>query len=380
MKGIIKFVLSALLGACIGFVIVGLGIVLFTDLSLAEFLSKMSTLNFGEILWASVASLLFFMLAVFLQIILHEGGHLIFGLATGYQFVSFRILSLTFIRENGRFRIKRFSIAGTGGQCLLSPPDLPVEQLPYFWYNAGGVLVNILTAILALVLWLFFDSFIANIFLFFFFFSGVFLGILNGVPMKIGGITNDGYNIQLIRKDLNSRLRLAHCLAINAEVQKGKRSAEMPAGWFPDNEVMDYSDILQIAERINYASRRMDQHDFETAYTCFEGLMLHSGEMPELYAKEVACELLFLELAGACREEEIERLYTTELQKYVEQYKKVMSAKLRLLCALALFKDKDRSEAEAIYQELVLRKDNYLMQGEVASDLDIMRKLLDRVD
>ncbi|MFR1327763.1 MAG: hypothetical protein ACLSCE_16590 [Bacteroides cellulosilyticus] len=55
-------------------------------------------------------------------------------------------------KEGGKFRFKRFSISGTGGQCLLSPPDKPYEQMPYFWYNAGGVLMNLLPGIIALIL------------------------------------------------------------------------------------------------------------------------------------------------------------------------------------------------------------------------------------
>ena len=38
------------------------------------------------------------------QIIIHEAGHLIFGLLTGYTFVSFRIGSLTIIKEDGKLK------------------------------------------------------------------------------------------------------------------------------------------------------------------------------------------------------------------------------------------------------------------------------------
>ena len=61
--------------------------------------------------------------ALYAQIILHEGGHLLCGLLTGYQFVSFRIGSWMWQKENGRIRLRRFSLAGTGGQCLLAPPE-----------------------------------------------------------------------------------------------------------------------------------------------------------------------------------------------------------------------------------------------------------------
>ena len=59
----------------------------------------------------------------FSQIILHEVGHYLFGKLSGYQFVSFRVGNYTWIRENGKLTLKKFKIPGTGGQCLMMPPQ-----------------------------------------------------------------------------------------------------------------------------------------------------------------------------------------------------------------------------------------------------------------
>ena len=85
---------------------------------------------------------------IFLQLILHEAGHLVCGLATGYGFVSFRIGSWMLIRRDGKLRWCRFSLPGTGGQCLLSPPPWREEGFPVFAYNLGGPSVNLITAAL----------------------------------------------------------------------------------------------------------------------------------------------------------------------------------------------------------------------------------------
>ena len=57
-----------------------------------------------------------------LSVPIHEGGHLICGLLTGYRFVSFRAGRFICYRRQGKLRIGRYQIAGTGGQCLLGPP------------------------------------------------------------------------------------------------------------------------------------------------------------------------------------------------------------------------------------------------------------------
>ena len=97
------------------------------------------------------------MVAFILHIIIHEGGHLVAGLLTGYRFVSFRIFSLTLIRKDGRYQWRNFSLGGTGGQCLMAPPLRPLEEIDTRWYNLGGVLANIVVSTLALVLMLCFD-------------------------------------------------------------------------------------------------------------------------------------------------------------------------------------------------------------------------------
>ena len=62
-------------------------------------------------------------IAILFHILVHESGHLLFGLLTGYRFLSFRIGSLMWMKEDRHLKMKRLSITGTGGQCLLVPPE-----------------------------------------------------------------------------------------------------------------------------------------------------------------------------------------------------------------------------------------------------------------
>ena len=92
---------------------------------------------------------------IFLQIIIHETGHLICGLLSGYTFSSFRILSFMWSNENGKIHFKRYKLNIAAGQCLMLPPALDENnQLPYLLYNLGGVFFNILSSLLVLPLFL----------------------------------------------------------------------------------------------------------------------------------------------------------------------------------------------------------------------------------
>ena len=57
-------------------------------------------------------------IAYILSVFVHEAGHLLFGLLTGYRPVSFRIFSFVIKKKNGRWRI---------GRSPLRCPALPVS-------------------------------------------------------------------------------------------------------------------------------------------------------------------------------------------------------------------------------------------------------------
>ena len=96
--------------------------------------------------WGGIAVMvLSVFISFFLHIILHEGGHLVCGLLSGYRFVSYRAGSIIWVKQGKQIVRKKFSIPGTGGQCLLDPPE-PEEDgsFPSLLYNLGGGLSNLL--------------------------------------------------------------------------------------------------------------------------------------------------------------------------------------------------------------------------------------------
>ena len=87
MKKVLKFAGSLIIGMCMGAAGVILGISWFTGTSLTAFLEH---LKIETLLSSMFISLISLFIAGYLQIILHEAGHLLFGLATGYKFISYR--------------------------------------------------------------------------------------------------------------------------------------------------------------------------------------------------------------------------------------------------------------------------------------------------
>lgn len=375
MKTFLKIIGGLLIGGLLGLLLGGLIVVIFTDTTWTEYLQKYYTIDISEgvaVFLVAVASL-FISLAIIVPI--HELGHLICGLLCGYKFVSFRIFNFTLLKENGQLHIKKFAIAGTGGQCLLTPPDLPLDEIPTGWYNFGGVLANIILLIIALpFFFLNLNPFVAEA-------IGVFVAtdvimiLMNGIPMQAGGVGNDGYNMKLLKNNLLSKQGIVNQLRANALIQNGIRPKDMPDQLFLYPEDIDYKNALEVSIPLMHASRLIDRMEYDAAIKEIESLYAHKGEIMQLYVKEIACELAFLYLRTG-RIEEAEKLLDKDLRKYINMYRKMMSSKERLLIAIALYLDKDKVKAQELYENFNARKDKYLLQGEVKSDLALIEDML----
>ena len=137
-------------------------------------------------------------IAFVLQIIVHEAGHLVCGLISGYKFVSFRVFDFKIIKdENGKLSFRYEKIAGTGGQCLMRAPEYVEGKFKFKLYLLGGVIFNVLFSI---VFWLILPSY----YTFLFALIGFTLAFLNLIPMGF----NDGMTFYHASKDETTRFVL----------------------------------------------------------------------------------------------------------------------------------------------------------------------------
>lgn len=93
-------------------------------------------------------------LGIFLQLTIHEAGHLVFGLKSGYRFSSFRIGSFMWLKENDKIVSRKLRLAGTGGQCLMVPPQMQDGKIPVILYNLGGSIMNLVASAVFLIIYL----------------------------------------------------------------------------------------------------------------------------------------------------------------------------------------------------------------------------------
>lgn len=305
------------------------------------------------------------MLCWFLHVIIHEGGHLIGGRLSGYEFVSFRVYTLTFVRENGKLKRKKFTIAGTGGQCLMDPPEPVNGEYPFVLYNLGGSLMNLAVGCIAFALTPLTSGF-AEASLFAFAVIGALFGFINAIPIP----TTDGFNTLTLLRDKGSRRTFWLTLRTNALLFKGGRYRDMPEEWFelPDEGIDDNQ--LNISIYILRLNMFYDRFEFGKAEELVREI-LESKKMQEVHKNELRCELLFLEIIGRRRVEEIERLYTDKLKKYIKATASYVSRQ-RLLYAYAVLTSRDDTEAAKVRAQFDKAAATYPNAGEIESERELM--------
>lgn len=306
------------------------------------------------------------------QIIIHEAGHLICGLMSGYQFVSFRIGSFTLIREAGKFKMKKYMIQGTAGQCLLMPPEKKVEEVPYRLYHLGGILANTLATLPLIVIYgsIQLPKAVSVILI-----IGISIGIIcimaNGIPMKISGIANDGYNLMSLRRDKIARTSIYQSLRINGLQNEGMRLKEMPKEWFTLPKEADLNNPLNECIKIFEGNRYMDALDFNGARQVYEEILEKSDAILPLYKIEVQSELALIEILGENRKEKVEVLLTKEVKKYMRAIKKMIDKK-PLEYAYALYVKKDEEEAQKVWENTMQLMHTYPSKGVIKSILELL--------
>ena len=297
-------------------VILGLAMVNFVEWQLPEGVSS------GEKIFRLCTPLVFLYLAVMIHIVFHEAGHLIFGLMSGYQFSSFRIGSHMLMKENGKLVYRKIKIAGTGGQCLMVPPEMVDGTFPVVLYNLGGSIVNLIVTALMIPVFMAIDkSSIFALFFFLFIAMGAIACLSNGIPMRTQTIDNDGYNAVSLGKSKDAMRAFWIQMKANEQLTKGIRTKDMPNEWFevPSDEAMKNSMVATIG--VYAASRMMDQYRFDEAEKLINHLLeIESGMVP-LHRNLMICELIYLELIGQNRSDRLEELYTKELKKFMKAMK-----------------------------------------------------------
>ena len=312
---------------------------------IARYMQASGHYKAGSLREAAVFALMMlgFFAAILSQIILHEAGHLVFGLASGYRFVSFRVLSLMWLREGSGIKVKRLSLAGTGGQCLMEPPEMTDGRMPFKLYNQGGAIMNAASGVLFLLLGLLCPNRgLAQTLFWMLTANGLVMAFMNGVPLKLGLVNNDGVNTRELSQNPGALLAFWIQMKANALQSRGMRLKDMPDEWFVIPGKEDYDS--GIVSYIPYAAsdRLVAQGKHEEASALRKQVEKDFTGMPGVYQAILKSEDIYYELTHENRPEVINELYDADFAKTAKQMRSMLPV-LRMECVKAKLHDRDEA-------------------------------------
>ena len=233
--------------------------------------------------------------SVFFMITTHELGHLIFGYLTGYRFISYRVFSLALQKENGKFRFRRMSVPGTGGQCLMAPPEKKNGKYPFVLYNLGGILFCGILSLFPIALsFLFLDHQPIGMCLFIFGFVAFVMNLLNAIPTEGKSMVNDATNLRMALGNPRAQDALWNQLQYCALHAQNIRTADMPEELFFMPEKQDLGNVLLIWQALSCIEREEDLGNYEKAAKYVYFVLDHAPFIFPLYEGILKSEAVFL--------------------------------------------------------------------------------------
>jgi Peptidase family M50. len=232
---------------------------------------------------------------VFISVILHELGHLFFGRLSGYKFVSFRLMKWQWAKDlNGKIKlIKGTGLGGTLGQCLMEPCD-DEKDFRFILYNSGGGIVNLITGLIFLALFIFSDNKFIQLSSYGICIAAITLGITNLMPYKKALIPNDGANLKEALKSDEAKHGLYLLLKSNADMSKGKLLSAYDENIFTVSENADISNFFVANNILLHSAQLEEQCAYEQSYN--ELLRLNPSKLPPYYRCALIMTLMFHEL------------------------------------------------------------------------------------
>lgn len=302
-----------------------------------------------QVLIIILAGLIFY-LTLYIQLIIHELGHLIFGLISKYKFSSFRIGNLILVKNNKKIKLKLLKISGTGGQCIMIPPKSENGKIPVILYNLGGALANIITAFIFIIFHIIVNDKVILAYIFdTLALFGIYFAALNGIPMKMGIIDNDGFNAISLSKDKSAQKAFLIQLKINEALSNNKRLKEMPAEWFEIDKNANLNNSLIADILVLSCNRLLDEHEFKKANKKMDTILKKETAIVGLHYNLLICDRIYCCLLEN-NVTEVKKLYNEATKNFMTSMKNYPSI-IRTNYALSLLLDKDQTKANTYLKQ-----------------------------
>ncbi len=310
-------------------------------------------------------------------LIVHEFGHLIFGLLTGYTFAAIGFGHHLFLRRDGRVRRFVYKLPGALGFCAMEVPDMKDGSFPFALYLSGGTFGN---AFFALVCIFAFAFGIGNGVLFFphafllFAFVNAYIAIVSILPIKTKLLNTDGKQLFDLLKHKNMRKSFWACEKISAAQYRGVKFEDIPSEWF--NETDDTQSVYAASIRtVRLLARAETESEPKEVCALIEKEISENHALSGIAKGLLTCMRIYYESIGERDDGTLKKLITQTQIDFMKRMKNMPSA-IQTEYAYTLLVEKDVREASRIKARLEKISKKYPFPAEI----DTAKKLIARAD
>lgn len=315
------------------------------------------------------------LIATFLNILIHEAGHLVCGLCSGYHFVSFRAGNWMLVRRDGKLHWCRYSYPGTGGQCAMGPPEPVDGKIPVMLFNFGGCIANLLGCVLYLLLCAAFGGY-PHVSFFFRIAAAeaLYAALTNGIPVQSPSITNDGYNALALGTEPEANRAFREQMRYAELLTEGYRLGQMPEEWFtvPSDEQMQQRSKTFYG--LAACARMMDRQEYAEADALMAHLTAIDSALAEMQKGLLDLERLYIEVLGENRPQQRADLVTKRTTRVRKVFARSLSVQ-RFEYAWALLVQRDGKKAAAALKRFEKLARRYPYPGDLASEREQLQRV-----
>ena len=298
--------------------------------------------------------------SIFIQIFLHELGHSLAAIFSGYDFIFFRLGSFAFVKKNGKLKIAKFEIPGTGGQALFAPKGKAYENFPYKLYMYAGIISNLFFSILAFIIMYFNKNYFLDQFSYFFASVGIYIFLTNGLKID-AEISNDAMQVKLLERHEEYRIFTKYNLKIARLLVDGKEIKDM------DQDEIDFilSCDNQFAEigilKGDYYSQNLD---LDKAKEEYEKALDKEILSDRLQKQALINEIIYLSIIKK-DQANYEKYVSKEFEFFLDNFLLKLVNGYYTKYAKLLLIDKDQKAAEKLKTQYIRFRKNYIFESEI---------------
>ena len=299
----------------------------------------------------------------FLHIVIHEGGHLVAGLLSGYSFSMFKLFNFILVKDSDKFYLRKQNTPGMLGQCLMIPPK-DLASPPYVLYHLGGIIANLIAAAGGYLMWMMPLSPLVKIGFLTFTVVGIVLAMMNLIPVE----PNDGMNLWKASKSIEYQNQFNQLLQIHAGMINGKTGQELHGSLYfvGEEPLTDGNNATMLSLK---ALTYIEEFKFDQAEMTLRPLWDEFDQVLNLHKSDVLKEYLFVLLLSDPDNEAVVEIVNNKWFKQQENNKQADTK--RVLAAYAFIKENNFEKAIKLLDEA----EHYIVKAPTLTDQNIERKL-----